>query len=318
MNERTLPAEATPPISKKTRQISVIIRQPDQRKAEWSSAAEWAKRSADDEPFNAIREELDRLVGLGNVKELVYEIYALIKVNRLREQAGLTKNRQMYHMVFKGNPGTGKTTVARIVGKLFHSLEMLDKGHLVEAERADLVGEYIGHTAQKTRELVKKAMDGVLFIDEAYSLARGGQRDFGKEAVEVLVKAMEDYKDRFVLILAGYSKEMDRFLRMNPGLPSRVPIQIDFPDYTVDELIQIAGNIAAEREYTMLPQAVMKLKQHLIGAKAKGGDTFSNARYVRNQIEKSIRNQAVRLLKHDGKQPGRQELMSLMPEDFKF
>ena len=252
------------------------------------------------------------------MKELVYEIYALIKVNRLREQAGLTKNRQMYHMVFKGNPGTGKTTVARIVGKLFHSLEMLDKGHLVEAERADLVGEYIGHTAQKTRELVKKAMDGVLFIDEAYSLARGGQRDFGKEAVEVLVKAMEDYKDRFVLILAGYSKEMDRFLRMNPGLPSRVPIQIDFPDYTVDELIQIAGNIAAEREYTMLPQAVMKLKQHLIGAKAKGGDTFSNARYVRNQIEKSIRNQAVRLLKHDGKQPGRQELMSLMPEDFKF
>lgn len=325
MHERTLPiATSTAPtqvISTKKRQISVVFRHAEPAAAPWTDRSQPAvqeKFPAEDEPFHEIWQELDRLVGLDCVKEVVYEIYALIKVNQMREQAGLSRSQQMYHMVFKGNPGTGKTTVARIVGKLFRSLNMLEKGHLIEAERADLVGEYIGHTAQKTRELIKKAMGGVLFIDEAYSLARGGHRDFGKEAVEVLVKAMEDYKDRFVLILAGYPQEMDRFLRMNPGLPSRVPIHIDFPDYTVDELIQIAMNMAKENEYTMLPQTVMKLKHHLIEAKAKGKEDFSNARYVRNLIEKSIRYQAVRLLRMSGRQPGRQELMSLMPEDFKF
>ncbi|GJM69287.1 hypothetical protein HMSSN036_15030 [Paenibacillus macerans] len=146
----------------------------------------------------------------------------------MRSEAGLLSGPQVYHMIFKGNPGTGKTTVARIVAKMFQRMGVLSKGHLIEVERADLVGEYIGHTAQKTRDLVKKALGGILFIDEAYSLARGGEKDFGKEAIDTLVKAMEDQKNQFILILAGYSDEMDFFLSTNPGLPSRFPIQMDF------------------------------------------------------------------------------------------
>ena len=264
-----------------------------------------------------IQKELDQLIGLDHVKKIVKEIYAWLYISRRRKENGLKANRQALHMIFKGNPGTGKTTVARLLGKLFFEMNVLSKGHFIEAERADLVGEYIGHTANKTRDLIKKARGGVLFIDEAYSLARGGEKDFGKEAIDALVKAMEDYRDKFVLILAGYPEEMDYFLQTNPGLPSRFPIQVDFSDYTVDELLRIAELMARNREYHLLPQTLMKLKQLLLQEKSRSGISFSNARFVRNQIEKAIRHQAVRLLTDYPQSPGRQELMELRPEDLR-
>ncbi|WP_422660998.1 AAA family ATPase [Paenibacillus sp. EC2-1] len=269
--------------------------------------------------FQEIQKELDQLVGLEQIKDLVYEIYALLQVAQMRSVAGLLSGGHVFHMIFKGNPGTGKTTVARIVAKLFQKMGVLSKGHLVEVERADLVGEYIGHTAQKTRDLVKKAIGGILFIDEAYSLARGGEKDFGKEAIDTLVKAMEDHKNQFVLILAGYSDEIDFFMCSNPGLHSRFPIQMDFPDYNMDQLIQISELMAKERDYILMPQSMIKLKEHLQAEKDSHIHAFSNARYVRNVIEKSIRNQAVRLLNHYvAGNPSKLELMTLRPEDFKL
>lgn len=269
--------------------------------------------------YAEIQKELEPMIGMENVKSLIYEIYALLYISRMRSEAGLFGGSHVYHMIFKGNPGTGKTTIARIVAKLFQKMGVLTKGHLIEVERADLVGEYIGHTAQKTRDLVRKAIGGVLFVDEAYSLARGGEKDFGKEAIDTLVKAMEDHKNQFVLILAGYPAEIEDFLLTNPGLPSRFPIQIEFPDYTVDQLIQISELMAKDRDYILMPQTVFKLRQHLMQEKQSTMFSFSNARYVRNSIEKAIRFQAVRLLTHYASSvPAKQELMTIRPEDLKW
>ncbi|MDQ0111392.1 AAA family ATPase [Paenibacillus harenae] len=269
--------------------------------------------------FADIQKELEPMVGMDNVKSLVYEIYALLYVSRMRSEAGLFGGSHVYHMIFKGNPGTGKTTIARIVAKLLQKMGVLTKGHLIEVERADLVGEYIGHTAQKTRDLVRKAIGGVLFIDEAYSLARGGEKDFGKEAIDTLVKAMEDHRNQFVLILAGYPAEIENFLLTNPGLPSRFPIQIEFPDYSIDQLVQIAEIMAKDRDYVLQPQSIFKLRQHLMQEKLNAMFSFSNARYVRNTIEKAIRYQAVRLLsQYASSIPGKQELMTIRPEDLRW
>ncbi len=244
-----------------------------------------------------IQREFDQLIGLENVKKIVKEIYAWLYINKMRKENGLKSNRQALHMIFKGNPGTGKTTVARLLGKLFFEMNVLSKGHFIEAERADLVGEYIGHTANKTRDLIKKARGGILFIDEAYSLARGGEKDFGKEAIDTLVKGMEDYCEDLVVILAGYPAEMDYFLSLNPGLPSRFPLIIDFPDYTVDELVRIAKQMLQEREYEFTFEAERKLYYHIEELlQTKKERKFSNGRYIRNLIEKAIRKQAVRLL----------------------
>lgn len=266
------------------------------------------------EVLEEIEQEMGALVGMEEVKRLLKEIYAWIFVNKKREEQGLKTGRQALHMLFKGNPGTGKTTVARLIGKLFFQMNVLSKGHLIEAERADLVGEYIGHTAQKTRDLVKKSIGGILFIDEAYSLARGGEKDFGKEAIDTLVKHMEDKQHDFVLILAGYPREMDRFLSLNPGLESRFPIVIDFPDYAVDELMEIAGKMMEEKEYRFSKEAESKLKEHLEKVKHSTHPTnFSNGRYVRNIIEKSIRAQAMRLLLSD--KYGKEDLQLVKEED---
>jgi stage V sporulation protein K len=312
---------ATVAENRKSRQINIVLRHADRDGGAASNgtdpeSASGGRTLPSSGPWIECQRALDRLIGLENVKELVYEIYALLQVTRLRQEAGLQTQSQVYHMVFKGNPGTGKTTVARLLAKLFQDMGLLTKGHLVEVERADLVGEYIGHTAQKTRELVKRALGGVLFVDEAYSLARGGEKDFGKEAIDTLVKAMEDYKNQFVLILAGYTMEIDDFLLTNPGLPSRFPIRMTFPDYTVDQLIQIAEVMAKERDYTLLPQTLFKLRELLVQEKANSPYSFSNARFVRNVLERSIRHQAVRLLsQYPSGSPGRQELMALYPED---
>ncbi|MEI7024349.1 AAA family ATPase [Paenibacillus sp. y28] len=310
-------------VTQTARQIHVVVSHPQPAPVADNPAAAQAQAVSKALPqeghFATALRELDQMIGLENVKTLIFEIYALLQIMKLRSQAGLALSPQVYHMIFKGNPGTGKTTVARIVAKLFQSMGMLSKGHLIEVERADLVGEYIGHTALKTRELMKKAMGGVLFIDEAYSLARGGEKDFGKEAIDALVKGMEDHKNQFILILAGYSDEMEQFLLTNPGLPSRFPIQLDFEDYTVDQLVLIADKMMKEREYTFHPHALMKLRQHLTVEKQECFHGFSNARYVRNILEKALRQQAVRLLQqYPSGSPGKHELMMLLAEDFKL
>ncbi len=259
-----------------------------------------------------ILSELNSLIGLREIKRLIEEIYAFVEIQKKRQKEKLPVEPQVLHMVFKGNPGTGKTTVARIIGKLFKEIGVLPKGHLVEVERADLVGEYIGHTAQKTREQLKKALGGVLFIDEAYSLARGGAKDFGKEAIDVLVKGMEDNKDNLILILAGYREEMDWFIGANPGLRSRFPIHLNFPDYTIDELLAIADLMLSKRQYVLSAGAREELRL-VLEKEALAHRHNGNARLVRNFIERSIRQQAVRLVRKTG--VTRDELMTITRED---
>ncbi|MBM7701954.1 stage V sporulation protein K [Metabacillus iocasae] len=269
------------------------------------------------EPLKDIEKEMESLIGMEELKKIVKEIYAWLYINKKREEAGLKAGKQALHMMFKGNPGTGKTTVARLLGKLFLNMNVLTKGHLIEAERADLVGEYIGHTAQKTRDLIKKAMGGILFIDEAYSLARGGEKDFGKEAIDTLVNHMEAQRENFILILAGYPKEMDNFLSLNPGLRSRFPFVLHFPDYEVKELMDIGMNMLDERQYTLSTDAYNRLKDHFMDIKYGGSmKDFSNGRYVRNVIELSIRKQAMRLLEEDSYT--KDDLLTLKAADIQF
>jgi len=272
------------------------------------------ERSNEEESLEDIMKELDQLIGLSKVKDLVKEIQAFAQIQKKRQEAKLLTEPQVLHMIFKGNPGTGKTTVARLLGKMFKHMGILQRGHTVEVERADLVGEYIGHTAQKTRDQIKKALGGILFIDEAYSLGRGGEKDFGKEAIDTLVKAMEDYKDNLIVILAGYKDEMERFLQINPGLRSRFPIQIEFNDYSVNELMQIANMMVEKRQYKFSPEALIKFETILQNRKNDiNYDKLGNARLVRNMIEKALRRQALRLVNQ--KVISREDLLQIKPED---
>lgn len=256
--------------------------------------------------------ELDRLVGLGEVKRLVREVTALLRVRERRAEAGLRADGVVLHTVMRGNPGTGKTTVARVLGRIYRELGALPRGHLVEVERADLVGQFIGHTAEKCREVIKRALGGVLFVDEAYSLGRGGEKDFGREAIDCLVKAMEDHRHQLVVVLAGYPDEMAAFLSCNPGLSSRCPIVLEFGDYTVEQLLEIAGRICAERDYALAPPARGALGM-VLGLEALDPN-FGNGRIVRNLVERAIRRQAVRLA--DRPRATRAELMELTVDDF--
>lgn len=257
---------------------------------------------------------LDALVGLDSVKQVLHEVYAFREIQKHRRRLALAAEPTVFHMIFSGNPGTGKTTVARILGRMLKDIGVVESGHIVEAERADLVGEYIGHTAQKTREKVQKAFGGVLFIDEAYSLARGGEKDFGKESIDVLVKAMEDHKNDFVLVLAGYPNEMKAFLRANPGLSSRFPTQLTFDDYTEEELLAIAERFCDTRQYRLSPKAKVRLTQLVMSQRYGRESVFGNARAVRNLVEKAIRHQAMRLVGRENLL--RQELMLLEECDF--
>ena len=247
--------------------------------------------------LNDALNDLNELVGLKNVKLLIKQLEAYIYLEQMRKEKGLKYEPLTLHMIFKGNPGTGKTTVARLLGRILKGIGILSKGHVVEVERADLVGEYIGHTAQKVRENVKRASGGILFIDEAYSLARGGEKDFGKEAIDTLVKAMEDHKSEFILILAGYRDEMEFFLNTNPGLKSRFSLQLDFPDYNMDELMLISEKMTAARDYKLTPKAERKIYRLLIKCMNDNKLKEGNARLVRNIIEKSIMNQSLRVYK---------------------
>lgn len=261
-----------------------------------------------------IMEEINKLVGLKSVKKLIHELHAFIEIQKMRQKEKLAYEPMVLHMIFKGNPGTGKTTMARLLGQLFKEMGVLNKGHIIEVERADLVGEYIGHTAKRTRDQIKKALGGILFIDEAYSLARGGDKDFGKEAIDCMVKAMEDYKDDIIIILAGYKHEMECFIETNPGLRSRFPIHITFPDYTTKELMDIAKVMLDKRQYRLTDEAKEKM-QYLIKTRAQQHRNSGNARMVRNLIERAMRLQAVRLLKMQTVNINRDDLMTITAED---
>ncbi|MFW6015344.1 MAG: AAA family ATPase [bacterium] len=257
--------------------------------------------------------EMDNLVGLNSIKKIIREYIAYIQIQDIRKRYNLKTKPVVMHMIFKGNPGTGKTTIARMVGKIFKEIGFLNNGNIIEAERADLVGEYIGHTAQKTRKLIDKALGGVLFVDEAYSLARGGEKDFGKEAIDTMVKAMEDNKDNLIIILAGYRDEMDYFLETNPGLSSRFAIQLDFPDYTIDQLVKIADLMYKEREYILSKRSKYYIYNILSKIRFKESKYNGNARTVRNLVEKSIRRHAKRIMKN--KNYNKENLIYIKPID---
>ena len=239
--------------------------------------------------------ELDELVGMAPVKEQVKKLVGFAKMAKARKEQGLEAPSMSYHFVFTGNPGTGKTTVARLVGKIFRALGLLEKGHLIETDRSGLVASYVGQTAQKTNKVVDDALDGVLFIDEAYALAQGGDNDFGNEAITTLLKRMEDERERLVVVLAGYTGDMKRFMEMNPGLQSRFNRTIEFPDYSNRELAAIFRQMAKKNKYVLSKE----FDENLVGAMAfwtkKRDRHFGNGRFVRNKFEKAVENQALRL-----------------------
>jgi AAA+ superfamily predicted ATPase len=241
--------------------------------------------------------KLKSLIGLDSVKEEIETLTNFIKIQQTREVKGLKTSTVSYHCVFTGNPGTGKTTVARIVADIYKSLGILAKGHLVETDRSGLVAEYVGQTAVKTNKIIDSALDGVLFIDEAYSLISKSENDYGKEAIATLLKRMEDNRDRLIVILAGYSAEMQQFIDSNPGLQSRFNRYIEFPDYSADELYQIFEKNAKEFDYIISKDAETPLKEYFTNKVANKDKNFGNARFVRNLFEKTIERQANRLSK---------------------
>ena len=254
------------------------------------------KRRDADECSNSISfKNLDKLIGLESVKQEVKNLTNFIVIKQKREAQGFKSSPISYHCVFTGNPGTGKTTVARIVASIYKKLGILKKGHLVETDRSGLVAEYVGQTAVKTNKIIDSALDGVLFIDEAYSLASGGEHDFGREAISTLLKRMEDDRDRLIVILAGYTDDMKNFIDTNPGLQSRFNRYIDFPDYSEEELFQIFKNNCKKYDYHINPEAESKLKEYLYIAVKQKDKNFGNARFVRNLFEKTIEKQASRL-----------------------
>ena len=247
------------------------------------------------ESLKDVLKKLDGLVGLSTVKQDVKTLTKFIEIQKKRRAAGLKQALVSYHCVFTGNPGTGKTTVARILADIFRELGVVKKGQLVETDRSGLVGEYVGQTAVKTNKVIDSAIDGVLFIDEAYTLVSGGDRDYGGEAIATLLKRMEDDRDRIVVILAGYTDEMKRFVDSNPGLQSRFGRYIEFPDYTAEELAEIFLSIANKSEYVCdkdVEASIVQIMERAVQAKDKN---FGNARFVRNLFEKAIQRQAVRL-----------------------
>lgn len=242
-------------------------------------------------------EELESLIGLASVKKDVQTLTNFITIQQKRIEQGLKPSSLSYHCVFTGNPGTGKTTVARIVAGIYKELGVLKQGHLVETDRAGLVAEYVGQTAVKTNKIIDSALDGVLFIDEAYSLVSGSENDFGKEAIATLLKRMEDDRDRLVVILAGYTKDMKQFIDSNPGLQSRFNRYIEFPDYTADELMQIFEFNMKKYDYHFGEGAKEQLQQRINEAVAKKDANFGNGRFVRNVFENVLQQQANRLAK---------------------
>ena len=245
-----------------------------------------------------IQKELDEIVGLDDVKNYLLSLENLLKINQIRKQKGLKTNEISKHMIFTGNPGTGKTTIARLVSRMMKACGILKQGQLVEVTRADLVGKYVGHTAPLTMSVIQSALGGVLFIDEAYSLYRGKDDSFGLEAIDTLVKAMEDHRDDLIVILAGYTKEMKEFLEANSGLKSRFANIIEFSDYTGEELMLIAKSIAKGKDYVIAEDALRPLQDYFTIIQAQNDPNSGNGRLARNLVEDAILNQSKRLLEN--------------------
>ncbi|MBC8302064.1 MAG: CbbX protein [Pelagibacterales bacterium] len=256
----------------------------------------------------------EELVGLAPVKGRIREIAALLLVDKLRKNLGITSGSPGLHMSFTGSPGTGKTTVGLKMADILYQLEYVQKGHLLTVTRDDLVGQYIGHTAPKTKEVLKKAMGGVLFIDEAYYLYKpDNERDYGSEAIEILLQVMENQRDDLVVILAGYKEPMDKFYESNPGLSSRIANHIDFPDYEVDELLKISKMMLEEQQYQLTPEAEIALTQYITIRKER--PLFANARSVKNALDRARMRQANRIFDSRGQVLTKKELVNIEAQD---
>jgi probable Rubsico expression protein CbbX len=261
--------------------------------------------------LNILNEEL---VGLAPVKSRIREIAALLLIDKLRRNLGITSASPGLHMSFTGSPGTGKTTVGLKMADILFQLGYIQKGHLLTVTRDDLVGQYIGHTAPKTKEVLKKAMGGVLFIDEAYYLYKpDNERDYGSEAIEILLQVMENQRDDLVVILAGYKEPMDKFYESNPGLSSRIANHIDFPDYTVSELLKIAKLMLEEQQYQLTAEAEIALENYIQRRKEK--PLFANARSIKNALDRARMRQANRIFDSRGQILTKKELVNLEAAD---
>lgn len=272
-------------------------------------------QSQSDENSHDAMAELNGLIGLDRVKKEVASLRNFVTVQQQRKEQGMRTMSVSYHCVFSGSPGTGKTTVARIVADIYRELGILKKGHLVEVQRSDLVAEYVGQTAPKTNAKIDEALDGVLFIDEAYTLSTGGQNDFGQEAINTLLKRMEDDRDRLVVILAGYSNEIKQFIDSNPGLESRFNRYIHFDDYTDLELMDIFAYNVRKAQYKITQEAYDAVLQMIREKLVNKDSRFGNARYIRNLFEKIVQKQSDRLAMIG--RPSREQLALITIEDIK-
>jgi hypothetical protein len=262
-------------------------------------------------PIEELLAELDALIGLDHVKAEVRRLTSLLQVQSLRAERGLRTIEVSRHLVFTGNPGTGKTTVGRLLAQIYRSVGVVSVGHLVETDRSDLVAGYVGQTATKTKAVLDSALGGMLLIDEAYALARGGQNDFGLEAVDTLVKFMEDHRDDLAIVAAGYPDEMDALLDTNPGLKSRFTRTVHFPDYTDDELERIFSGLCDKNHYSLSDDALLRVR-HLIGVEPRTRG-FGNARFVRNLFEAAVAHQAMRVAPLQD--PSTEHLVTLIAAD---
>ena len=288
-------------------------------KGQTSGGAAGAEQTPEEPPKPTLEEamaELDELIGLEAVKKDVDSLVNLVKVRALRKERGMKCPEMSFHLVFSGNPGTGKTTVARIVGRIYNALGILSKGHLVEVDRSGLVAGYVGQTAIKTQEVINKALGGLLFIDEAYSLApENADKDFGQEAIDTILKAMEDHRDDLVVIVAGYASLMPRFIDSNPGLKSRFNKYLTFEDYNGGQLFEIFQGRVRRNDYKLDEAAEAAVREHLEELYEDRDDNFGNARDVRNLFEKIVANQADRVAGME--EPTDEDICTITPEDLK-
>jgi hypothetical protein len=280
--------------SKENRFIQYLLRQISVICEDYDATSAGQSRAVAEEKLEQVLQELDELVGIAAVKDKVKETANFARIQQLRIAQGLRPIPTSYHSVYTGNPGTGKTTVARLMGRIYKSLGVLKKGHLIECDRSALVGEYVGQTAPRTNAVIDSALEGILFIDEAYGLVKEHE-DYGQEAIETLLKRMEDDRDRLIVIVAGYPEEMDRFIHSNPGLQSRFNRFIEFPDYTPQELCRIFALMCRKNGLTLTPASKEKVLHHFACLHKERGENFGNARLARNCFEAVINAQASRL-----------------------